>query len=71
MSSILSATLYTTDFDRFSEINAAWNDFFDDDTSPPARTAVGVSALPLGATVEMDFLLYAPELISSAEPQRE
>jgi 2-iminobutanoate/2-iminopropanoate deaminase len=69
-SSIVSATVYTTDFDRFSDINAAWNDFFDGDTAPPARTSVGVSALPLGATVEMDFLLYAPELGSGAEPQR-
>jgi 2-iminobutanoate/2-iminopropanoate deaminase len=69
-SSVVSVTVYTTDFDRFSDINAAWNDFFDGDTSPPARTSVGVSALPLGATVEMDFLLYAPELESSAEPQR-
>jgi 2-iminobutanoate/2-iminopropanoate deaminase len=69
-SSVVSATVYTTDFDRFSDINAAWNDFFDGDASPPARTSVGVSALPLGATVEMDFLLYAPELGSNAEPQR-
>jgi 2-iminobutanoate/2-iminopropanoate deaminase len=69
-SSVVSATVYTTVFDRFSDINAAWNDFFDGDTSPPARTSVGVSALPLGATVEMDFLLYAPELESSAELQR-
>jgi 2-iminobutanoate/2-iminopropanoate deaminase len=69
-SSVVSVTVYTTDFDRFSDINAAWNDFFDGDTSPPARTSVGVCALPLGATVEMDFLLYAPELGSSAEAQR-
>ena len=66
-SSVVSATVYTTVFDHFSDINAAWNDFFD---APPARTSVGVSALPLGATVEMDFLLYAPELGSSAELQR-
>jgi 2-iminobutanoate/2-iminopropanoate deaminase len=39
-SSVVSVTVYTTDFDRFSDINAAWNDFFDGDTSPP-RAHVG------------------------------
>ena len=67
MSSIVSATLYTTDFERFSDINAAWNSFFNDDVDPPARTSVGVSALPLGATVEMDFLIYAPALMTITE----
>jgi 2-iminobutanoate/2-iminopropanoate deaminase len=67
-SSIISATLYTTEFEAFAAINAAWNSFFEGDKAPPpARTSVGVSALPLGATVEMDFLLYAPDLASSAE----
>jgi 2-iminobutanoate/2-iminopropanoate deaminase len=70
-SAIVSATLYTTDFNRFSDINEAWNNFFDDDVPPPTRTSVGVSALPLGATVEMEFLLYAPELAAISELRRE
>ena len=62
-SAIVSATIYTTDFDSFADINAAWNRFFDGDLPPSARTSVGVSALPLGAKVEMEFLLYTPKLV--------
>ncbi len=70
-STIVSATLYTTDFNRFSDINNAWDNFFNDDVPPPARTSVGVSALPLGATVEMEFLLYAPQPEAISELRRE
>ena len=31
---------------------------FSEDVQPPARTAVGVGALPLGATVEIGFEFY-------------
>jgi 2-iminobutanoate/2-iminopropanoate deaminase len=57
-SELMSATLYTTAFHRFPEINAAWNSYFGDGNPMPARTAVGVSQLPLGAQVEADFLFY-------------
>ncbi len=57
---MVSATIYVAGFEIFPEINAVWDDFFSDDVAPPARTSVGVSALPLGAAVEMDFLFYAP-----------
>jgi 2-iminobutanoate/2-iminopropanoate deaminase len=52
---LLSARIFTTRFEEFSEINAAWDEFFTTDMTPPARTAVGVSALPLGASVEIEF----------------
>jgi len=55
---MMSATIYTTDFDQFSAINAAWEKVFTDDVRPPARTSIGVSALPLGATVEIEFIFY-------------
>jgi len=35
-----------------------WEEFFTQDIPPPARTSVGVAALPLGATVEMAFRFY-------------
>lgn len=54
---MVSARIYTTDFSRFSEINSAWESFFAD-IAPPARTSVGVSALPLGALVEIEFSFY-------------
>lgn len=48
-------TIYTTELDRFAEINEAYGEFFPAD--PPARAAVGVAALPKGATVEMDAVV--------------
>lgn len=52
---LLIARIYTTRMDAFAEINAAWDDVFTLQTSPPARTSIGVAALPLGATVEIEF----------------
>jgi 2-iminobutanoate/2-iminopropanoate deaminase len=55
---MIAATIYTTDFTRFPDINRAWEEVFTGDVAPPARTAVGVSALPLNASVEMEFRFY-------------
>ena len=55
---MVSATIYTTLFDRFPAINEAWEAVFSEGVRPPARTAVGVHALPLGATVEISFEFY-------------
>ncbi|MGY1880476.1 RidA family protein [Pseudomonas reactans] len=52
---LLIARIYTTRFDAFAEINAAWETLFSGGLIPPARTSVGVSALPLGASVEIEF----------------
>lgn len=58
---LASARIFTTRFEEFAAINRAWERVFADDTPPPARTAVGVVALPLNATVEMEFRLYKAE----------
>lgn len=58
---LMSATLYTTAFHRFPALNAVWDDFFAGAAALPARTALGVSQLPLGAQVEAEFLFYRPE----------
>ena len=55
---LVSVNIYTTRFDQFPEINQAWENVFTEGVRPPARTAVGVSALPLNANVEIDFLFY-------------
>ena len=55
---IVSATIYTTVFEEFPEINRRWETVFTEDIRPPTRTALGVQNLPLGAKVEMDFLFY-------------
>lgn len=52
---LLIARIYTTRLDLFGEINAAWEAVFTAGVIPPARTSIGVSALPLGATVEIEF----------------
>lgn len=52
---LLIARIFTTRLDAFAEINAAWETVFNNGTTPPARTTVGVSALPLNASVEIEF----------------
>ncbi len=48
-------TIYTTELERFADINEAYAEFFP--TDPPARAAVGVAALPKGAVVEIDAIV--------------
>ena len=55
LNDLLIARIFTTRFEAFAEINAAWEAVFTSDVVPPARTTVGVSALPLGASVEIEF----------------
>ncbi len=58
LADLMIARIFTTRMDAFAEINAAWEEVFTDGTTPPARTSVGVSALPLGAAVEIEFCFY-------------
>lgn len=51
---LLVVRIFCSDFSDFPEVNRAWEAFFDGRV-PPARTSVGVNALPLGARVEMEF----------------
>ena len=52
---LMHATIFTTEFDKFAEINRAWQEVFTTDRQPPARTSVGVTQLPAGARVEIEF----------------
>jgi len=52
-------TIYLTDMTRFAEVDAAYAAFFPGD--PPARTTIGVAALPVGAEVEIDAILAVPD----------
>ena len=56
---LIQARIYTTRFDEFPAINAAWDSWLEGVSRPPARTSVGVAALPLGASVEIEFTLYS------------
>ena len=51
--------IYVTDMSTFPEVNEAYGAFFED--GPPARSTVGVTALPLGARVEIDAVIALPE----------
>ena len=51
-------TVYLTDMGAFAEVNEVYGTFFE--TDPPARVAIGVSALPRGAQVEMDAVVALP-----------
>lgn len=53
----LMITVFTTDLGAGPEINAAYGEFFGE--APPARAMVGVSALPLGAQVEIAAIVAA------------
>jgi 2-iminobutanoate/2-iminopropanoate deaminase len=48
-------TVYVTDMGAFSEVNEVYASFFE--SSPPARVAIGVAALPRGAQVEIDAVV--------------
>ena len=58
LDNLVSARIYSVDFNEFPEINREWEAVFEEGIEPPVRTSIGVAALPLGARVEMEFVLY-------------
>lgn len=54
---VLKATVYLTDLANFETLNTLYAEFFGE--HKPARTTVGVSQLPKGAAVEIDFIAEA------------
>ncbi len=52
-------TIYLTDMSSFAAVNEVYGSFFE--TSPPARVAIGVAALPRGAKVEIDAVVALPD----------
>lgn len=57
---IVTARIFCADFSAFDQVNRAWEAFFEG-VVPPARTSVGVNALPLGALVEIEFQIVVGE----------
>lgn len=51
-------SVYVTDMQAFGEVNEAYETFFPSD--PPARSTIGVAALPKGAQVEIDAVVALP-----------
>lgn len=54
---VLKVTVYLTDIENFPAVNAIYSEVLGN--ARPARSTVGVAALPLGALVEMDIVAAA------------
>ena len=54
---VVKATVYLTDLATFSKMNEVYAEFLGH--VKPARSTVGVAALPLGASVEIDLVAIA------------
>ncbi|MCY3910291.1 MAG: RidA family protein [bacterium] len=57
LADVVKATVFLVHMDDFSAMNNAYVECFGD--SRPARSAVGVAALPLGALVEIELWAYS------------
>lgn len=62
LDSVVRATVYLTDMDDFSAVNAVYMRYFPADY--PARACVEVSRLPLGALVEIDAVARVAAMVS-------
>jgi len=51
--------IYVTDMGTFKDVNEAYGSYFE--AEPPARSTIAVSALPLGAQVEIDAVIALPD----------
>jgi len=52
-------SVYVTDISTFAQVNEVYGSYFPSD--PPARTTIGVAALPGGAQIEMDAIVALPD----------
>lgn len=66
LSRVVKATIFLTDINDFSNVNAVYASYFDE--APPARSTVAVAALPLGAKVEIEVIALRTQ--DSPDPQR-
>jgi 2-iminobutanoate/2-iminopropanoate deaminase len=55
---VLKTTVFLQDIAEFSQMNEVYGTFFTSDF--PARSAIQVAALPLGAAVEIEAVALAP-----------
>jgi reactive intermediate/imine deaminase len=55
LANVAKLTVYLTDLSHFPHVNEVMARFFEEPY--PARAAIGVAALPLGAPVEIDAIL--------------
>ncbi len=53
---MVKTTVFVTDMDDYAALNEVYADFFGDHR--PARSVVGVAALPMAAAVEVELWAY-------------
>ena len=58
LSDAVRMAIYVTDISQFAQVNEAYGAFFEGE--PPARSAIGVAALPRGAQVEIEAIVALP-----------
>lgn len=58
LNDIVKLNVFLTDLSHFAKVNEIMSGYFSEPY--PARAAIGVSALPRGAAVEMDGILVLP-----------
>ena len=51
---VVKATIFLIDMTEFALVNEVWIEFFEGHR--PARSAVGVASLPLGAAIEVELV---------------
>lgn len=54
MQNVLKVTVFLDDIENFEAMNEAYQEYFRD--NPPARSAVEVANLPLGASIEIEAI---------------
>ncbi|WP_448379542.1 Rid family detoxifying hydrolase [Fervidobacterium sp.] len=60
LKNVVKTTIFTVKLEEFSKINEVYQKYFENFTKDfPARSTVGVSSLPKGALVEMEFIVEA------------
>ncbi len=59
LADVVKTTVFMLDMGEYAAMNAAYAACFGDHR--PARSAIGVKALPLGANIEIEAWVYAPE----------
>lgn len=57
LDNLMHATIFCVGFEEFYLVNRAWEEVFATIT-PPTRSSVGVTHLPLDARVEIEFRFY-------------
>ena len=55
LANVVRASVYLTDLSLFPRVNAVYARYFGAEP-PPARSTLGVAALPLGAQIEIDVI---------------